>query len=79
MALIPPGTGLAHQVSLEYLSRVVFEDDALLFPDSVVGTDSHITMVNGLGVLGWGEYTARLLFSGRRAWALQDTHRSRGR
>ncbi|ELK27609.1 Iron-responsive element-binding protein 2 [Myotis davidii] len=54
VALIPPGTGMAHQVSLEYLSRVVFEEDAFLFPDSVVGTDSHITMVNGLGVLGWG-------------------------
>ncbi|CAK6442365.1 unnamed protein product [Pipistrellus nathusii] len=54
VALVPPGTGLAHQVSLEYLSRVVFEEEALLFPDSVVGTDSHITMVNGLGVLGWG-------------------------
>lgn len=63
MALIPPGTGMAHQVSLEYLSRVVFEDEALLFPDSVVGTDSHITMVNGLGILGWGEYTACILFS----------------
>ncbi|XP_036211149.1 iron-responsive element-binding protein 2 isoform X4 [Myotis myotis] len=45
---------MAHQVSLEYLSRVVFEEEALLFPDSVVGTDSHITMVNGLGILGWG-------------------------
>lgn len=54
VALVPPGTGLAHQVSLEHLSRVVFEDEALLFPDSVVGTDSHVTMVNGLGVLGWG-------------------------
>ncbi|XP_070256724.1 iron-responsive element-binding protein 2 [Myotis yumanensis] len=54
VALIPPGTGMAHQVSLEYLSRVVFEEGALLFPDSVVGTDSHITMVNGLGILGWG-------------------------
>ncbi|XP_006104566.1 iron-responsive element-binding protein 2 [Myotis lucifugus] len=54
VALIPPGTGMAHQVSLESLSRVVFEEGALLFPDSVVGTDSHITMVNGLGILGWG-------------------------
>lgn len=63
MALIPPGTGMAHQVSLEYLSRVVFEEDALLFPDSVVGTDSHITMVNGLGVLGWGECIACILSS----------------
>lgn len=54
MAVIPPGTGMAHQVNLEYLSRVVFEEKDLLFPDSVVGTDSHITMVNGLGILGWG-------------------------
>jgi len=54
VAVIPPGTGMAHQVNLEYLSRVVFEEDDLLFPDSVVGTDSHITMVNGLGILGWG-------------------------
>ncbi|ELW70677.1 Iron-responsive element-binding protein 2 [Tupaia chinensis] len=45
---------MAHQVNLEHLSRVVFEDKDLLFPDSVVGTDSHITMVNGLGILGWG-------------------------
>nr|XP_044619879.1 iron-responsive element-binding protein 2 isoform X2 [Equus asinus] len=54
VAVIPPGTGMAHQVNLEYLSRVVFEEKNLLFPDSVVGTDSHITMVNGLGILGWG-------------------------
>ncbi|KAF4017905.1 hypothetical protein G4228_009478 [Cervus hanglu yarkandensis] len=54
VAVIPPGTGTAHQVNLEYLSRVVFEEKDLLFPDSVVGTDSHITMVNGLGILGWG-------------------------
>ncbi|XP_006511398.1 iron-responsive element-binding protein 2 isoform X1 [Mus musculus] len=54
VAVIPPGTGMAHQVNLEYLSRVVFEETDLLFPDSVVGTDSHITMVNGLGILGWG-------------------------
>ncbi|ERE76459.1 iron-responsive element-binding protein 2 [Cricetulus griseus] len=54
VAVIPPGTGMAHQVNLEYLSRVVFEEKDLLFPDSVIGTDSHITMVNGLGILGWG-------------------------
>lgn len=76
MALIPPGTGLAHQVSLEYLSRVVFEEEALLFPDSVVGTDSHITMVNGLGVLGWGKYTACLLFSWAEGVGLTGLHRS---
>ncbi|KAB1257410.1 Iron-responsive element-binding protein 2 [Camelus dromedarius] len=45
---------MAHQVNLEYLSRVVFEEKDFLFPDSVVGTDSHITMVNGVGILGWG-------------------------
>lgn len=54
VAVIPPGTGMAHQVNLEYLSRVVSEGKDVLFPDSVVGTDSHITMVNGLGILGWG-------------------------
>nr|XP_038938019.1 iron-responsive element-binding protein 2 isoform X2 [Rattus norvegicus] len=54
VAVIPPGTGMAHQVNLEHLSRVVFEEADLLFPDSVIGTDSHITMVNGLGILGWG-------------------------
>lgn len=55
VAVIPPGTGMAHQVNLEHLSRVVFEEADLLFPDSVIGTDSHITMVNGLGILGWGK------------------------
>lgn len=43
-----------HQVNLEHLARVVFSRDGLLYPDSVVGTDSHTTMINGLGVLGWG-------------------------
>ena len=43
-----------HQVNLEYLARVVFDTDGLLYPDSVVGTDSHTTMINGLGVVGWG-------------------------
>lgn len=55
VAVIPPGTGMAHQVNLEYLSRVVFDEKDFLFPDSVLGTDSHITMVNGLGILGWGK------------------------
>ncbi|KAM7152585.1 iron-responsive element-binding protein 2 isoform 1-T1 [Macrochelys suwanniensis] len=54
VAVIPPGTGMAHQMNLEYLSRVVFEVKDFLYPDSVVGTDSHTTMVNGLGILGWG-------------------------
>ena len=56
--IIPPGTGICHQVNLEYLSKVVwseeFEGDKYLFPDTLVGTDSHTTMVNGLSVLGWG-------------------------
>jgi aconitate hydratase len=53
--VVPPGTGICHQVNLEYLARVVFAtDDGEAFPDTLVGTDSHTTMVNGLGVLGWG-------------------------
>ncbi len=52
---MPPGSGIVHQVNLEYLARVVFQNkDGLLYPDSVVGTDSHTTMINGLGVVGWG-------------------------
>ncbi len=45
------------QVNLEYLGRVVFNENGLLYPDSVVGTDSHTTMINGLGVVGWGKYS----------------------
>jgi aconitate hydratase len=56
--IVPPGTGICHQVNLEYLSKVVwsekFNDEHYLFPDTLVGTDSHTTMVNGLSVLGWG-------------------------
>jgi aconitate hydratase len=52
--VVPPDTGIVHQVNLEYLSRVVFDDDGRAYPDTLVGTDSHTTMVNGLGVLGWG-------------------------
>jgi aconitate hydratase len=51
---VPPNTGICHQVNLEYLSRVVTARDGQAFPDTLVGTDSHTTMVNGLGVLGWG-------------------------
>uniref|UniRef100_A0A8R7R3P1 aconitate hydratase n=1 Tax=Triticum urartu TaxID=4572 RepID=A0A8R7R3P1_TRIUA len=54
MLIIPPGSGIVHQVNLEYLARVVFNRDGLLYPDSVLGTDSHTTMINGLGVVGWG-------------------------
>ncbi|MGE0327981.1 MAG: aconitate hydratase AcnA [Polyangiaceae bacterium] len=52
--VVPPGTGIVHQVNLEYLARVVFDQDGLAYPDSLVGTDSHTTMINGIGVLGWG-------------------------
>ncbi|MCK9385887.1 MAG: aconitate hydratase AcnA [Nevskia sp.] len=52
---VPPDTGIVHQVNIEYLARVVFENgDGMLYPDSCFGTDSHTTMVNGIGVLGWG-------------------------
>src|SRR5690242_4957611 len=53
-AVVPPNTGICHQVNLEYLARVVESRDGVAFPDTLVGTDSHTTMVNGLGVLGWG-------------------------
>jgi len=54
-SIVPPGSGIVHQVNLEYLARVVFNNkDGILYPDSVVGTDSHTTMINGLGVAGWG-------------------------
>ncbi|MED5507474.1 MAG: aconitate hydratase AcnA, partial [Planctomycetota bacterium] len=52
--VVPPATGIVHQVNLEYLAKTVWERDGVLFPDSLVGTDSHTTMINGLGVLGWG-------------------------
>src|SRR6202049_2372762 len=58
LAIVPPDTGIVHQVNLEYLARVVFVHEApgkrAAYPDTLVGTDSHTTMVNGLGVLGWG-------------------------
>jgi aconitate hydratase len=53
-SVVPPNTGICHQVNLEYLARVVFTKDGQAFPDTLVGTDSHTTMINGLGVLGWG-------------------------
>ena len=52
--VVPPGTGICHQVNIEYLAQVVCEKDGFLYPDTVIGTDSHTTMVNGLSVLGWG-------------------------
>ncbi|XP_024035824.1 aconitate hydratase 1 isoform X2 [Citrus clementina] len=54
MLVVPPGSGIVHQVNLEYLGRVVFNTNGMLYPDSVVGTDSHTTMIDGLGVAGWG-------------------------
>ena len=54
MRIVPPSSGIVHQVNLEYLARSVFENNGVLYPDSLVGTDSHTTMINGLGVLGWG-------------------------
>ncbi|MEO2281379.1 aconitate hydratase AcnA [Pseudoalteromonas pernae] len=58
LKVVPPATGIVHQVNLEYLARVVFENDVnghtFAYPDSLVGTDSHTTMINGLGILGWG-------------------------
>ncbi|XP_037449057.1 putative aconitate hydratase, cytoplasmic [Triticum dicoccoides] len=54
MLVVPPGSGIVHQVNLEYLGRVVFNTDGIMYPDSVVGTDSHTTMIDGLGVAGWG-------------------------
>ena len=58
-AIVPPDTGIVHQINLEYLARVVFiggtaTRQPLAYPDTLVGTDSHTTMINGLGVLGWG-------------------------
>src|SRR5688572_19452647 len=56
--VVPPDTGIVHQVNLEYLARVIFKEtvdgETLAYPDTLVGTDSHTTMVNGLGVVGWG-------------------------
>ena len=53
-SVVPPSTGIVHQVNLEYLAKITWEKDGVLFPDSLVGTDSHTTMINGAGVLGWG-------------------------
>lgn len=52
--VVPPGTGICHQVNLEYLAQTVWESEGVIYPDTLVGTDSHTTMVNGLAVLGWG-------------------------
>ncbi|MCA4774288.1 aconitate hydratase AcnA [Wolbachia endosymbiont of Mansonella perstans] len=52
--VVPPGTGICHQVNIEYLARVVCSDNGIVYPDTLVGTDSHTTMVNSLSILGWG-------------------------
>lgn len=54
LTIVPPGNGIVHQVNLEFLAKVVFEKDGYLYPDSLVGTDSHTTMIDGLGIVGWG-------------------------
>src|SRR4029079_12104100 len=53
-SVVPPGIGIVHQVNLEYLAKGVFERDGVYFPDTLVGTDSPTTMINGLGIVGWG-------------------------
>ncbi len=53
-SVVPPGIGIVHQVNLEYLAKGVFEKDGVYYPDTLVGTDSHTTMINGLGIVGWG-------------------------
>jgi aconitate hydratase len=53
-SVVPPAIGIVHQVNLEYLAKVVFEKDGIYYPDTLVGTDSHTTMINGLGIVGWG-------------------------
>jgi aconitate hydratase len=52
--VVPPATGIVHQVNLEYLAKVIWDHENVLYPDSLVGTDSHTTMINGIGVVGWG-------------------------
>lgn len=54
MKIVPPSSGICHQVNLEYLAQVIHEKDNILSPDTLIGTDSHTTMINGVGVLGWG-------------------------
>src|SRR5207302_3735499 len=53
-SVVPPGAGIVHQVNLEYFATVVMSSDGLAYPDTLVGTDSHTTMIGGLSVLGWG-------------------------
>ena len=69
--VVPPDTGICHQVNLEYLAKAIWtqenDGEKIAYPDTLVGTDSHTTMINGLGVLGWGEvWIARQPWSGSR-------------
>jgi aconitate hydratase len=64
--VVPPGTGIVHQVNIEFLARAVMTRNGMAYPDTLVGTDSHTTMVNGLGVLGWGVGGSRRR---QRCWA----------
>jgi len=57
--VVPPGIGIVHQVNLEYLARGVHRKAGVYYPDSLVGTDSHTTMINGIGVVGWGVGVSR--------------------
>ena len=59
VTIVPPGSGIAHQVNLESLARIVFNKENFLYPDSLIGTDSHTTMVNGIGVVGWGNFNSK--------------------
>jgi aconitate hydratase len=76
--VVPPGIGIVHQVNLEYLAKGVLEKDGVWYPDTLVGTDSHTTMINGLGVVGWGvggiEAEAGMLgsrfISSRQKWSV---------
>ena len=75
LRVVPPGAGICHQVNLEHLGQVVSTRDGVAFPDTLVGTDSHTTMINGLGVLGWG--VGRHRGRGRDARASRCSCRSR--
>src|SRR6266568_3387830 len=54
LTIVPPGIGIVHQVNLEHLAKGILEQDGVVYPDTLVGTDSHTTMINGLGIIGWG-------------------------
>src|SRR5437764_3202488 len=71
--VVPPGFGIVHQVNLEYLARGVHKtQDAVYYPDSLVGTDSHTTMINGIGVVGWG---VGGIEADRKSTRLNSSHR----